>query len=312
LTLTVLACGELRPGASTSRCEPEKPHAAGTSAETLQIADGQRQYLLHVPPSYTGRERVPLVLNFHGYGGNGARQNDYSGLVPVSDANGFLLVSPNGLPTMNGTPWWNNLQLPDPPHEDDVAFVGALLDELEADLCIDSARIYATGMSNGALMSSRLACSLASRIAAVAPVAGAYYPPLVTDREPERCADKRPVPIIGFHGTLDPQVPFNGGPSTRGGTFRLPIDDATPEEDVFQAWAAHNGCTQGRKESRVSAEVRLVTYGGCTDGADVQLYIVDGGGHTWPGSQVERAEHTTHDIRASDLMWTFFQAHPMR
>ena len=313
MTLSVLACSELRPGTGTSRCEPEHLHAAGTTAETLQTADGPRHYLLHVPASYTGRERVPLVLNFHGYGGNGARQNAYSGLVPISDANGFILVSPDGLPTMNGTPWWNNLLLPGPQYQDDVAFVNALLDKLESDVCTDTARIYATGMSNGALMSSRLACSLSSRIAAVAPVAGAYYPPLVTDRGPEPCADTRPVPFLGFHGTLDPQVPFNGGPSTQGGTFRLPIDDATPGEDVLQDWAAHNGCTSGRQESFVSAEVRLVTYSGCTDSAEVQGYIVDGGGHTWPGSSVERPpELTTHDISASELMWKFFQAHPMR
>ena len=253
------------------------------------------------------------MLNFHGYGGNGARQNAYSGLVPISDAKGLILVSPDGLPTMNGTSWWNNLLLSDPPYQDDVAFVNALLDKLESDLCIDAARIYATGMSNGALMSSRLACSLSSRIAAVAPVAGAYFPPLVTGRPSEPCEDARPVPFLGFHGTLDPQVPFNGGPSTQGGTFRLPIDNATPDEDVFQDWAAHNGCTGDRQESFVSAEVRLVTYGGCTNGADVQVYIVDGGGHTWPGSKIERLpEHTTQDISASDLMWKFFKAHPMR
>jgi polyhydroxybutyrate depolymerase len=310
LASSLLACG---PGASTSRCDPQQPRAAGTTPETLQTADGPRHYLLHVPPSYTGRERVPLVLNFHGFGGNPARQNEYSGLVPIADANGFILVSPEGLPTMNGTPWWNNLQRSDPPYQDDVAFVGALLDELEADVCIDAARIFATGMSNGALMSARLACSLASRIAAVAPVAGAYYPPLVTDNPSESCPDKRPVPILGFHGTQDPQVPFNGGPSTRGGTFRLPIDDATPGEDVFQDWAAHNGCTGARQESAVSAGVKRVSYGGCTDGADVQLYVVDGGGHTWPGSSVERPpELTTHEISASELMWKFFRAHPMR
>ena len=313
LTLSALACGGLESGTSGSSCQRNHPHAVGATAETLQTADGLRHYLLHVPPSYTGRKRVPLVLNFHGYGGNGARQNAYSGLVRVSDANGFVLVSPDALPTMNGQPFWNNLLLPDPPHADDVAFVGALLDELEADLCIDEARIYATGMSNGALMSSRLACSLSSRIAAVAPVAGAYYPPLVTRTPPEPCADTRPVPFLGFHGTLDPQVPFGGGPSTRGGTFRLPIDDATPAEDVIQDWAAHNGCTSGRQESSVSAEVRLVKYGGCTNGAEVQLYVVDGGGHTWPGSHDERpSEYTTNDISASDLMWEFFQAHPMR
>jgi polyhydroxybutyrate depolymerase len=273
-----------------------------------------RTYRLHVPASYTGRDRVPLVMNFHGYGGNSARQNNYSGLVPVSDVNDFILVSPDALPTMNGQPFWNNLLLPAPPHADDVAFVGALLDELEADLCIDAARIYATGMSNGALLSSRLACSLSSRIAAVAPVAGAYYPPLVTRTPSEPpCADARPVPFLAFHGTKDAQVPFGGGASTMGGTFRLPMDDTTPAEDVLQAWAAHNGCTSRRQESRVSDEVRLVTYGGCTGDADVQLYIVDGGGHTWPGSTVERPpELTTRDISASELMWKFFRAHPMR
>jgi polyhydroxybutyrate depolymerase len=312
LMLSALGCGEPKSGAIAG-CQPDRPRAAGTTAEMLDAAGGPRRYLLHVPASYTGRERVPLVLNFHGYGGNGARQNDYSGLVPVSDANGFILVSPDALPTMNGRPFWNNLLLPDPPHANDVAFVDTLLDALEAELCVDPSRIYATGMSNGALMSSRLACSLSSRIAAVAPVAGAYYPPLVTDRGPEPCADTRPVPIVGFHGTLDPQVPFNGGPSTQGGIFRLPLDNATSDEDVLQDWAAHNGCTGGRQESPISSEVRLVTYGGCTDGADVQLYIVEGGGHTWPGSHVERPpEHTTQDISASDLMWRFFEAHPMR
>lgn len=310
LAWSLAACN---PGASRSRCDPQLSRAAGTTSETLQTADGPRHYLLHVPPAYTGRERVPLVLNFHGFGGNPTRQNDYSGLVPIADANGFILVSPEGLPTMNGTPWWNNLLRPRPEYQDDVAFVSALLDRLEADVCIDDTRIFSTGMSNGALMSSRLACSLASRIAAVAPVAGAYYPPLVTDNPSEPCADTRPVPILGFHGTKDPQVPFDGGASTRGGTFRLPIDNATPDDDVFQAWAAHNGCTGGRQESAVSAQVKRVSYGGCTNGADVQVYVVDGGGHTWPGSSVERPpELTTHDINASELMWKFFAAHPLR
>jgi polyhydroxybutyrate depolymerase len=164
------------------------------------------------------------------------------------------------------------------------------------------------------MMSSRLACSLSARIAAVAPVAGAYYPPLVarTPSEPP-CGDTRPVPFLAFHGTKDAQVPFDGGASTEGGAFRLRMDDAMPAEDVLQAWAAHNGCTSGRQESTVSSEVRLVKYGGCTDGADVALYVIDGGGHTWPGSGEERPEqHTTHDIRASELMWKFFESHPMR
>jgi hypothetical protein len=169
-------------------------------------------------------------------------------------------------------------------------------------------------MSNGGQMSIRLACSLSSRIAAIAPVAGAYYPPFRPVDPPgpwqnsaETCPDTRPVPIIAFHGTDDATVPFEGGPN------RPDIDNTTPDDDVMQLWAAHNGCTSGRQESPISSEVRLVTYTGCDDDADALLYIVDGGGHTWPGSPYEIPElgYTTQEISATDLMLEFFEAHPM-
>jgi hypothetical protein len=190
----------------------------------------------------------------------------------------------------------------------------SVLDALEAQLCIDQNSVFSTGMSNGAIMSVRLACSLSSRIAAIAPVAGAYYPPDALNINPaEMCPDKRPVPMIAFHGTADTVVPFNGGLGGMSGTtnFRLPLDTTMPVENVMGDWSTHNGCASGRQESQVSTEVRLVQYTACTSGAVVQLYAVDGGGHTWPGAiDVPRLGYTTHQISATDLIWAFFAAHP--
>jgi polyhydroxybutyrate depolymerase len=303
-------------------CDPARPHASGTTVETISAPEGTRSYRLHVPPSYTGADPVPLVLDLHGYTSNAIEQQYYSGLWERADqpGGGFVVVIPEGLPEVPGVPdsqHWNHVQFGG--LQDDVAFLSDLLDEMEATLCIDPNRIFSTGMSNGGEMSIRLACSLSSRIAAIAPVAGAYYPPFTLTEPPapwqnsaETCADTRPMPVIAFHGTDDFEVPFEGGLDAGGFDYRLALDNTTPDDDVMQAWAAHNGCTSGRQESTVTSEVRLVTYTGCDDGADVLLYIVDGGGHTWPGSfDLPPLGYTTQDISATDLMLEFFQLHPM-
>jgi hypothetical protein len=94
--------------------------------------------------------------------------------------------------------------------------------------------------------------------------------------------------------------------------YRLPLDDNTPAEDVMADWAAHNGCAGGRQETQIDTEVRLIEYGSCTNGAQVQLYAVDGGGHTWPGSfDVPSLGYTTHQINATDLLWAFFSAYTL-
>jgi len=300
---------------ASGACSPARPHASGTSVQSIATADGQRTYRLHVPPSYTGTIAVPLVFNIHGATSNAAAQEGYSGFSAKADAAGFIVVYPEGLVT-GAIPYTHfNAWMLASPEPNDLGFMTALLDALEAQLCIDPARVFSTGMSNGGIMSVRLACSLSSRIAAIAPVAGAYYPPDALNVNPaEVCPDTAPVPLVAFHGTADAVVPFNGGLGGVSGTtnFRLPIDNNTPAEDVMADWSAHNGCTGARLESQVSTEVRLVQYGGCSRGAIVQLYAVDGGGHTWPGAiDVPSLGYTTHQISATDLIWTFFTAHPM-
>ena len=163
-------------------------------------------------------------------------------------------------------------------------------------------------------MSVRLACSLSDRIAAIAPVAGTYFPPFSDDFDPnESCPDTRPVPVIAFHGSADPIVPFEGG---LGGLVAASIIFRLSIEDAISEWAAHNGCEGAPTEEQATQNGRLIRYQACGEGATVALYVVEGGGgHTWPDATLDFPEDvlgvTTHEISANDLMWDFFLAHPM-
>ena len=311
----------------SSVCSPARSHASGDSEETIVSGGLTREYILHVPPSYNGTEASPLVFNFHGLGSSDVQQAGYSGLNAKADAAAFITVAPQGLSTesLSQAHWNNSLAPPETNEPDDVGFVEDLLDSLGSELCIDSARVYSTGMSNGGQMSVRLGCSLSDRIAAIAPVAGAYWPPVFDDAdfpEPAGCPSKtKPVPVIAFHGSDDTIVPFGGGPTSLPGlegiNFRLSIEDAIAE------WAASNGCDGVPQEAQAAPGVRLVSYEGCDESALVELYVVEdadgdgpnteGGGHTWPDAVLDIATlgATTHEISANDLMWDFFIAHPL-
>jgi polyhydroxybutyrate depolymerase len=193
-----------------------------------------------------------------------------------------------------------------------VDFISDLLDLLERDLCVDTARVYATGMSNGGQMSSLLACRLADRITAVAPVAGVEFS--------DTCGG-RPVPVMAFHGTADPIVTYDGGGLNATAIADLyywkgDVPEGVPEhrgvEAAMRTWAAHNGCDLEPVEERVSREVRRLTWQDCM--AETVLYVVDGGGHAWPGQPVPQFEpvfgHATTDIDATALISEFFFAHP--
>ncbi len=275
-------------------CTPARPHEPGDFEETLVSGGRTRKYILHVPPSYTGAEPLPLVLNLHGYGSNAREQAFYSGLPTKADKAGFIVVTPLGT---GDEPHWNFLGI-GASAPDDVAFIDYLLDTMMSDLCIDQARVYSAGISNGAAMSVTLACRLSDRIAAIAPIAGLFFV--------DGCAADRPVPVITFHGTHDEYVPFEGG-GVRSSS--LPV---RPVEESLHDWATHNGCAEDPETTRVSGSVRLIRYQGCDQGATVELYVIEGGGHTWPGAiDIPWLGATTHEISAADLMWAFFEAHPM-
>lgn len=247
---------------------------AGDSVETIPAGGMDRSYRLHVPASYDPTERTPLVLNFHGYTSNAYQQEIYSGMSAKADAEGFIAVHPDGISSS-----WNAgncCGVAQQTGVDDVGFVDALIDELEATYCIDASRIYATGMSNGGFMSHRLGCDLSDRIAAIAPVAGHD----VT----LSCAPTRPVPVMHFHGTADGTVPFSGtGPT-------------------IASWVERNGCSNATSVTFNNGNTTCETHADCDAGAEVTLCTVTGLGHEWPG-----AFNNASDIVATDAMWPFFE-----
>ena len=267
-----------------------------------------RTFYLRVPPAHDGRRPLPLVVDLHGFGEGAQLHVALSGMADLGTRVGFVTVTPQG---SGVNEFWNTFGLPQP---DDVAFVRALLDDLDDTLCIDLNRTYASGISNGAFMVSLLACRMADRFAAVAPVAGA--------QDPQPCTPARPVPVIAFHGTDDTYVRYEGGLGP--GVRSLGIDPGldlpvlrTPVPDVMAAWAARNRCTTGPSVSDAAVDVAVHTWSGCADGADVVFDEVRGGGHTWPGSRVSEAARTligptTMSIDATALIWEFFRLHPLR
>jgi polyhydroxybutyrate depolymerase len=270
----------------------------------------RRAYWRHVPPRARARRPLPLVVDLHGYMEPAGAHKANSALGVFGDHHGFVTITPEG---SGPVPHWDT-------HFDsaDMVFIGELLDEANRTLCVDERRVYVSGYSNGAFMASTIACVYADRVAAVATVAGI--------REVPGCAPARPVPVVAFHGTADEWLSFTGGVGPKVDALPEPgqqqtRDSAAPSESglsipgVAAAWAARNGCGPTPTESQVAADVRVVRYP-CASGADVALYVVEGGGHTWPGSRFSKAiaqfvGPTTLSIDADAVMWRFFQRHPL-
>jgi polyhydroxybutyrate depolymerase len=266
------------------------------------VSSGQkRAYLLYVPKTYDPAKPTPLVISLHGYAEWPAHQMQITRWNDLADQHGFIVVYPSG----TGFPrqWYTRGaagSATDPALE--VTFISDLIDKLEGEYNLDPARIYANGLSNGGGMSFLLSCRLAGRIAAIGSVSGAYLIPW------DECHPTRPVPTMLFHGTADPIVPYQGGPSK---SFNLPFP-------YIPAWVAalakHNGCEAEPQKLPTQGEVSGVAYQNCQSGADVVFYTIAGGGHAWPDSQPLPAfivGHTSQDIDATAALWNFFVQHPM-
>jgi polyhydroxybutyrate depolymerase len=258
------------------------------------VSSGEtRRYLLYVPSTYDRSRPAPLVISLHGFVEWPAHQAQISRWNDLADEFGFLVVYPEG----TGFPrrWRAGGWRGDPTL--DVRFIADLIEALGREYNLDPSRVYANGLSNGGGMSYLLGCALADRIAAVGGVAGAYVYPL------QDCRPARPVPMIIFHGTADPIVPYVGG-TAEGSDARLP---AIP--DWVDTRAALNGCDLRPEQLPASGEVTGLRYANCDDAADVVFYTVDGGGHTWPGGEPLPewiAGTTTQELDATRLMWGFF------
>jgi polyhydroxybutyrate depolymerase len=265
------------------------------------VSSGEkREYLLYVPRSYDPSRPTPLVISMHGAGLWGAAQKETSQWNDLADEQRFIVVYPSGVGGKGVRVWRAE---PGAGVKKDVRFISELIDTLEASYNIDSTRIYANGLSNGGGMSFVLSCTLSDRIAAVGMVGAAQTMPW------NWCTDKRAVPMIAFHGTADPDVPYNGGSSW---ITARPFP-STPRWTAN--WARRNACGPTPVELTVAADVTRREYTSCADNASVVLYTVQGGGHTWPGGTPLPewfVGRTSRGISATRLMWAFFSDHPLQ
>jgi polyhydroxybutyrate depolymerase len=314
---TLASTGAPVPSPGCSSAASASSTAALTEQRSDITVDGvDRWYLLTTPPARAGAkvEPLPLVVDLHGLAEGAALQADTSQFGAKADANGFMVVFPQG----TGTPVSWNIQPAtggNPNH--DIDFMKAMLDSIEAHQCVDESRVYDTGFSDGALFTSLLACTMANRFAAFAPVAG-----VVMDKP---CNPGRKVSIVAFHGTADPILHFNGGLGTAVLNNAL-SGKTTPTTQLppvnlngkgypanVKAWATKDGCNPSSTDTKVSAHVILRTYR-CPPGTAVEFYIVKGGGHAWPGSKGSAGlafitGPSTFEINATDIIWKFFQQH---
>jgi polyhydroxybutyrate depolymerase len=245
-----------------------------------------RSALVNVPPgSQPPGSPLPLVVVFHGAGGEARGAESSTGLTAATNRYGFIAVYPNA----NGKYW--NIRGAGVTGEDDVDFVGALLDHLESNLCVDESRLYATGVSNGGGFAARVGCQMSDRFAAFAPVAGVYglQPP---------CRPERPISVLEIHGTADQTVPYNGwGPAGQGSVWSF-----------LTQWDQLDSCPPAPAGwSRLGRGALSETKSSCASGSTVAHIKLIGEPHAWP-STAWWVAHDRHGVpfEASTAVLQFF------
>jgi len=267
----------------------------GDHARTLLVNGIERHYIVHLPrPARRGR--LPVVVLLHGAGGTGRRVAVSTGFSAEADRRGFVAVYPDGVDRS-----WNDGRSTG--GVDDVLFIRTMVDTLARELAIDPRRIYAAGISNGSMLAHRLGCELPGTFAAIAAVSGGM-PSVIT----AHCTAGPPVSFIGFNGTADRLVSFEGG----GG-----LESATASA---AHWAAADGCDATpaaaflpERAPSDGTRVRRWTWSGCAPGTAVTLYAIHGGGHSWPGGYQSRLAVlgvTSRELSATRAIAAFFLAHP--
>jgi polyhydroxybutyrate depolymerase len=295
----------------TAAAAPADPARSGDAVRhTLELGLVKRTYRLYVPSALPSAP-VPLLLAFHGGGGNGRSMERLTRFNALAQREGFIVVYPDGV---GGN--WNDgreahVSRAHRDQVDDVGFVVALVQALASQYPVDPKRIYATGLSNGAIFSHFLAANRPALVAAIAPVVGG-----VAERFRDRFAPAEPVSVMIIQGTGDRITPYAGGGVLRGTRGRIVSTD-----EAVALWTRSNACTADVESGEMPdvdpedhCTVGWRRWSGCRDGAEVVLYRQEGGGHTWAGGPQYLPRflvgRVCRDFDASDAIWAFFKAHP--
>jgi polyhydroxybutyrate depolymerase len=277
---------------------------AGDHTFSIQHDGLTRLYRVHVPTKLNLEAPAPMLLALHGGGGNMAYQADDAnyGLVAKSEQEGFVVVFPNGYSRFKSgqLATWNAGSCCGAARDDkvdDVGFIRQVVATVSRQLRIDPKRIYATGMSNGAMMSYRLACEMPEVFAAVAAVAG-------TDNTID-CRPASPVSVLHIHARNDTHVLFDGGAGP-GVPNLAAVTNFRSVPATVSRWTTVNGCTAAPRRVLDKSGAYCELHSGCIGDSRVELCVTDQGGHSWPGAKKTRGEPASQAISANDLMWDFF------
>jgi polyhydroxybutyrate depolymerase len=285
-----------------------RPATAADAGEhrTIDVGGVTRAYYFYRPSGASGS--VPLVIVYHGGQGDASKIAGQTGFSEVADRNGFAVAYPESIDH------WNDGRDATAGFGDDVRFTRELIDELAQRDGIDRSRVYATGASNGGLMTIRVACELANDIAAFAPVAASF-----PDSYMSRCKPARPVPIMIVHGSQDQLIPEEGA-TIPAGQRRLG-GKVTPLRETVDFWRRADRCQQQPAQQTLpdrvndGTTVQVYDYQGCAANSDVIFVNIVGGGHTWPGARVEpaggRAGRVCRDIDGTQYIWDFFEQYSL-
>ncbi len=295
------------------------PSVAGSEIRNSIMHDGlKRTFEIHLPSSYDRSVQCPLVIALHGRGGNGASMIllTHKGLNKLADKDGYIVVYPDGI-ELNWNDGRMDEEVNDRAHReniDDVGFISSLIDFMINAYNVEPGRVYITGISNGAIMSYRLACELSQKITAIAPVDGnipiMLYP---------KCSPSRPVSVLAINNTDDPLVPYKGG-EIYGHFHRTKLGVVLSVDESIGFWVNHNKCLttpivsdEPDRDPKDGTTVKMKQYIEGQEGTEVILYEVIGGGHTWPGGAQYLPAwligRTSRDIDANEVIWRFFKRH---
>lgn len=269
--------------------------------QRIEAGGRERAFLLYVPTSYRPGTPTPLVMLFHGGGGNAVHMARYTLYPVLAERKGFIVAIPQGI----ARTWNANSGLDEGVAEkrdvDDIGFVRAMLADIKARYDIDPDRIYASGMSKGGMFAYDVACHLSNQIAAIAVVS--------TTMTTAHCNPTSPVAILQIQGSADQNVPLAGG----HGRFTARGISYPPVQHAIDFWRKENRCSAQTRDRQVTSDTSCRTYTACA--APVTLCIVANGGHAWPGQKPERWQrradyYVTHTFSATRATWRFFERHP--
>ena len=293
---------------------PNNPEDASLSLQTMNFDGLERSYYLHLPPNYNAASRLPVVFVLHGGGrADGDEVASRTGYNEIADQEGFIAVYPNGVDAQ-----WNDgrgktfRKAKDNTGIDDVGYIAELIDRMSHVYKGDASRVYVTGLSNGGMMTLRLGCEISDKLAAIAPVIANIPENIIGTCKPDS-----PLPVLLMNGTADPLVPWDGGSVS---FFRKTMGEVVSTADTVVFWTEHNRCSPvptierlADKDRKDDSSVEVSIYSHCSDRAEVILYAIIGGGHSFPGGNIPDRPlllgRKNNDINAAEVIWEFFKEH---